>query len=181
MDHYVRRAHRSVYRNAWVEIEVHDIVHPTGALGEHVLVVTPPAVGVLVEDGDTLIFARQPRFGARREFVEIVKGGADAGEMPLDAARRELREELGLEARLWEALGEVFEIPSIVASPVTLFVARDLTRVPSEPEAVERIAETRMSAGEAIARARSGELSDAVTLAALLRYSKDTPAPRAPR
>lgn len=181
MDHYTRRSHRSVYRNPWVEVEVYDIVHPTGADGEHVLIVTPPAVAVLVLDGDDVVFTRQPRFGARREVVEIVKGGADDGEAPIDAARRELREELGLEAGRWEPLGEVYEIPSIMALPVTLFLARDLTHVGAEPEEIERIEEVRMPLNEAIERARAGELSDAVTLAALLRYSRDTPARPATR
>lgn len=181
MDRYTRRSQRSVYRNPWVEVEVHDVVHPTGATGEHVLIVTPPAVGIVVEDGAELVFASQPRFGARREFIEIVKGGADDGESPLDAARRELREELGFEAREWVSLGEVYEIPSIVANPVTLFVARTLVRVGAAPEAVEQIAAARMTLRDAFEKARSGELSDAVTLAALLRYSKDIPAPQAMR
>lgn len=173
MDHYTRRSHRSVYRNPWVEVEVHDIVHPTGADGEHVLIVTPAAVAVLVVDGDDVVFTRQPRFGARREVVEIVKGGADGGETPIDAARRELREELGLEAERWESLGEVYEIPSIIANPVSLFLACELTHVGAQPEEIERIEEVRMPLREALERARTGELSDAVTLAALLRYSTD--------
>jgi 8-oxo-dGTP pyrophosphatase MutT (NUDIX family) len=175
MDSYKRLAHRSVYRNPWVEVEVHDVVHPTGAQGEHVLIVTPPAVGVVVEDGEELVFTSQPRFGAGRRFIEIVKGGADDDdEAPIEAARRELQEELGLVAASWESIGEVYEIPSIVANPVTLFVARDLTRVAPAPEEIEQIAEERLTVADALDRAVRGELNDAVTLAALLRYSRGT-------
>ena len=170
MDPYTRLSHRIVYRNPWVEVQVHDIVHPTGASGEHVLIVTPQAVGVVVEDGEELIFTRQPRFGARARFLEIVKGGSDVDEAPVDAARRELREELGLEAAVLESLGEVYEIPSIVALPIQLFVARKLTHVDAANEHTEEIVAERMTIEEALQRAEAGELSDAVTLAALLRY-----------
>jgi 8-oxo-dGTP pyrophosphatase MutT (NUDIX family) len=171
MDPYVRRANRRVYGNPWLAVEVHDIVHPTGVAGEHVLIVTPPAVAIVVEDGDDLIFARQARFGARSEVIELVKGGAEEGEDLLAAARRELREELGIEAASWTSLGEVYEIPSIVSQPVTLFVARDLTHAEADLEAVEQIRAERLSFREAVERARRGDLNDAVTLAALFRYS----------
>lgn len=170
MDPYTRLRSRSVYRNPWVEVEVHDIVHPTGAPGEHVLIVTPQAVGVVVEDGDELIFTRQPRFGARSYVVEIVKGGADAGETPLAAAQRELREELGIVAATWVPLGEVYEIPSIVELPVLLFAARDLTHVAPANEDVEEIASERIPIAQALRDAERGELNDAVTIAALLRW-----------
>jgi 8-oxo-dGTP pyrophosphatase MutT (NUDIX family) len=170
MDPYQRLAKREVYANPWVAVEVHDIVHPNGAPGEHVLIVVPPASATLVIDGDSFVFAKQPRFGARSEQVEIVKGGAERGEDALASARRELREELGLEAERWMPLGFVYEIPSIVASPVELFLASGLRETSTEPEAVERIEPVRVPVDEAFAAAADGSISDAVTLAALLRY-----------
>ncbi len=170
MDPYERRARTEVYRNRWVTLEVHQIVHPTGVSGEHALVVTPPASGVLVVDGDAMIFASQPRFGARTSVIEIVKGGAEVDESPLACAKRELREELGVEASRWISLGVVWEIPSIVAHPVAIFLASELREVPCEQEAVERVERVRLPMAAAYAAARDGRIDDAVTLAALLRY-----------
>ena len=84
---YRRLAKREVYRNPWVAVEVHDIVHPTGAAGEHVLIATGRACGVLVVDGDAFVLARQARFAIDGIALEIVKGGADEGETPLACAR----------------------------------------------------------------------------------------------
>ena len=179
MDAYRRLRSREVYRNPWVCVEVHDIVHPSGIAGEHVAVVTPKASAVIVIDGEDLVFARQPRFAAGSEVIEIVKGGAAAGESMLACAQRELREELGLKAEAWEALGEVYEIPSIVVQPVALFVARGLWACPREPEDVESIEPVRMTARAAYERAASGGIVDAVTLAALLRWGLRTGALRA--
>jgi len=170
MDPYQRLRKREVYRNPWLGVEVHDIVHPTGKPGEHVLIVSPAATGVLVEEDGAFIFASQPRFGARANVLEIVKGGAEPDESPLECAQRELREELGLVARDWEPLGIAFEIPSIMSDPVTLFLASGLEHGESAPEEIERITPHRMSITEAFAAANSGEISDAVTLVALLRY-----------
>jgi len=167
---YRRLAHREIYSNPWVRADVHEIVHPTGAAGEHLLIATGRASGVLVVERDHFIFARQPRFAADRVVLEIVKGGAEEGESAEACAKRELREELGLTARTWTPLGEAYELPSIVERPVALFVARDLSRVPSAQESVEQIHAVRMPIAEAFRAARDGGIDDAVTLAALLRF-----------
>jgi len=167
---YQRLAAREVYRNPWVLVEVHDIVHPTGAEGEHVLIAAGRASGVLVVEGDTFVLARQPRFAADADMLEIVKGGADDGETALACAQRELREELGLEAGQWTALGHLHEIPSIVEHPVTLFLAQDLRAVETAQEHVEAVRPERITIADAFRAAVDGRIDDAVTLAALLRY-----------
>ena len=169
-DPYRRISKREVYRNPWLAVEAHDIVHPTGVQGEHVLVCGGRASGVLVLQDQTFIFARQPRFGARAMVLEIVKGGADDGETPLACAKRELREELGLQAASWMPLGTTLEIPSIMDTPVELFLATELSGVETDLENVEEITAVRMPVEEAYRAAIDGRIDDAVTLAALLRY-----------
>jgi ADP-ribose pyrophosphatase len=167
---YQRLAQRELYRNPWLAVHIHEMVHPTGAAGEHVAIATGRASGVLVIDGDAFILARQARFAADTQMLEIVKGGAEEGESALACAQRELREELGLMARDWKPLGVSYEVPSIIQDPVTLFVARDVRAVPSEPEPIEAIDAVRMPIDDAYRAARDGRIDDAVTLAALLRY-----------
>lgn len=151
-------------------------MHPNGRAGEHGLVVVPAASAVVALDGDDVVLAQQARFAVDRVVLEIVKGGAEPGESALAAAKRELREELGLTARRWDELGIVFEIPSIVEQPVSLFLARGLTAVRPEPEAVETIAAGRVPLSAALLAAARGEIRDAVTGVALMRaaqYLKD--------
>jgi 8-oxo-dGTP pyrophosphatase MutT (NUDIX family) len=169
-DPYVRIRMRELYRNPWLAVEAHEIVHPTGEPGEHVLVVIPQASGVVVEDGGDVLFTRQARFGARRDVIEIVKGGCDSGESALECAQRELLEELGIVAESWTELGSLYEIPSIVSEPLVLFLAGDVRSEQSKPEPNERIELVRMKAADAIAAALGGEIDDAVTVAALFRY-----------
>ncbi len=169
---FVRRTRRTTYENRWLRFEAHDIVHPNGQPGEHGVVITPRASAVVVLDGDDVVLARQARYAIDRIVLEIVKGGAAAGEAPLAAAQRELREELGLEAARWDDLGKVYEIPSVVQEGVSLFLARDLTTVARDLEDVETIDAVRMPFREALRAAGRGELADAVTATALLRAAQ---------
>lgn len=173
-DPYQRLRERELYRNRWLAVEAHEIVHPTGEPGEHLLVVTPPTCAVVVEDGGDLVFVRQARFAARARVVEIVKGGAEAGETGLAAAQRELREELGANANRWSRLGRLYEIPSIVGTPVELYVARDVTFSQARPESVESLEPVRLPTAAAMAATAGGEIDDAVTIAALFRFAVAT-------
>ena len=171
MDTYQRVAHHEIYRNPWVVAEVHEIVHPTGVAGEHLLVAPPRASAVVVRDGDEFIFTRQARFAAQAEIIEIVKGGADADETALACAQRELCEELGYIARTWRSIGRIWEIPSIVAPAVELFEASELSRVATTQEENERITEVRMTRSQIERAVCDQTLCDAVTLAALVRIT----------
>lgn len=170
MKQYRRLDSREVYRNPHVAVEAHRVQHPGGAEGEHALIVVPPSSAVVVSDGGDLLFARQPRFAAQAEIVELVKGGAEPGESPLECAKRELREELGLEAVHWGELGRLYELPSLLGEPVQIFLAHGVEHVESDQDVSEAIDLVRIPEDVAIAAAASGQISDALTVAALMRY-----------
>ncbi len=169
-DAYQRLSHKEIYRNPWLTVEAHQILHATGRPGEHLLVRTPQSCAVVVRDEEELLFARQPRFAARRAVIEIVKGGCNPTETPLDCAKRELFEELGARAREWSELGTLQEIPSIVDPPVICFSASDLEFAEPQPEDEESIATLRLRIDDALGAAIGGEIDDAVTAAALFRF-----------
>ncbi len=170
MKTYQRLDSREIYRNPFLSVEVHSIIHPSGVHGEHALIVTSPCSAVIVSDGGDLLFTRQPRFGAQAEVLEIVKGGAEEGESALECAQRETREELGVLAAHWKPLGFLYEIPSLMNVPVELFLAHGIEHVDSAPEPVETIELVRVPEQVAIQAAASGQINDALTVAALLRY-----------
>jgi ADP-ribose pyrophosphatase len=169
---FQRRAKRIVYANSWISFEAHDIVHPNGAPGEHGLVVAPPASAVVVYEDGFVWLTRQARFAVDQVVLEVVKGGAELGETPLAAAQRETREEIGVEAARWDALGIGLELPSLVDHDVALFLARDLTHVATDHERVESIETVRISFAEAVEAALGGGLDDAITVLALLRAQR---------
>ena len=77
------------------------------------------------------------RYAIERESIEVVNGAIDEGEEPLDAARRELQEELGIEAGEMLDLGPLDADTSQVLSPSRLFLARELKFSEPNPEGTE--------------------------------------------
>jgi 8-oxo-dGTP pyrophosphatase MutT (NUDIX family) len=172
MSGFIRRAKRTVYKNPWLRFEAHDIVHPNGQPGEHGVVVTPMACAVVVLDGADVLLTRQARFAIDRSVLEVVKGGSDDGESPLACAKRETREEIGVTAARWDAVGIAYEIPSIMQEPVHVFVARDIAHVPTELERVESIEIVRVPFLAALEGIANGEIDDAITALALFRAAR---------
>ena len=150
-------------------VEAHAIVHPNGEPGEHVVVRVDVACAVVVLDGEDVLLERQPRFAADRVMLEVVKGAGAPGETALGCARRETREEIGVVAERWDALGAVYEVPSIITGPVDCFLARRCTFAAPAPERVESIEPVRLPFVEAVEQARAGGIEDAVSAVALLR------------
>ncbi len=61
-------------------------------------------VKCVLTDGDRVLLVRHT-YGSRR--WDLPGGGRHRGERPIDAARREMHEELGLEIDSWQALGQL--------------------------------------------------------------------------
>jgi len=166
---YERLSRRVVYENRWLRFEAHEMVHPTGVAGEHGVIVTPPASAIVTFDGNDVLLVRQARFAVDDDVLEVVKGGRHDGEDALACAQRELREEAGVHAARWDALGIAYEIPSIVEHGVSLFLARELTTAAAQPEDVEAFDIVAMPLYDALGACVDGRIDDAVTAIALLR------------
>ena len=96
-------------------------------------------------------------------------GGAPLDEDPIDAARRELKEETGLTAAHWSELMKLHTSNSITDEVGYVFIATDLTEGDPEFEETEDLAIRRIPLHQAIHMATDGEITDAISVAALLR------------
>ena len=167
---YVRRAKRVVYENPWLRFEAHEMMHPNGRRGEHGVVVTPRASAVVLVDGDDVLLARQARFAVDRIVLEVIKGGRHAGKDGLACAQRESREEAGVAAARWNALGARTRFPRSCRRPVAV-PRHGLSAAPLPPEA-GRAHRGRADAVRRRARGCAGGDHDAITALALLRAQR---------
>lgn len=95
------------------------------------------AVMVLAIDGDDLLMIREYAVGPDRYELVCVKGLIDDGETPIEAANRELQEEIGYASEDIQYLRTVYTSPGHMFSPLHMFIARHLTpsKLPGdEPE-----------------------------------------------
>ena len=93
-------------------------------------------------DADTVLLVREYAAGLHRYELGLVKGRIDAGETPLQAADRELKEEAGYGARRLEVVRSLSLAPVYMSHETTVVLARDLypERLPGdEPEELEVI------------------------------------------
>ena len=99
------------------------------------------AVGVVVHDGERLYLVRQPRESVGvPDLLELPAGKLDIeGEAPLDAAKRELAEEIGKAAEDWEHLVSFYTSPGFTDEEVHLYLATGLSDASAEAEEDERI------------------------------------------
>jgi len=102
-------------------------------------VVHPGAVGVLaLDEHDRVLLLRQYRHPVRHELWEVPAGLLDAdGEVPQEAAARELREEADLVAGRYDVLAEWYSSPGGSDEALRVYLARDLSPV-AEGERFER-------------------------------------------
>ena len=98
-------------------------------------------------------------------------GGAPGDETPLEAAKRELREETGLDASNWTEFQRLHTSNSITDEVGVVFLARQLAQGATDFEETEDLAVRKLPIEEAIQMALEGQITDAISVAALLAYA----------
>ena len=129
----------------------------------------PRAVFVAaVTDDEELLLVRQYRHPVRDWTLEVPAGSVADGETPLDAARRELREEAGGTARAWTHLTTFFSSSAHLSLRSDAFLAVGVAVSEAAPEEGEDVTLLRMPLAEAVARARAGGFAEGQTALTIL-------------
>ena len=159
-----------VYRGKIIDLFLERVTLPNGAQAELEIIHHPggAAIVALDEDGRVCLL-RQYRHAVGGWVWELPAGKLDPGEPPLSTARRELQEEAGIQGARWESLGKIISSPGIFTEIVQLFLARGLRAVSAQHEAHEVFEVHWFPFSEALELARTGEITDAKTLAGLFR------------
>ena len=162
---------REVFRGRVINLRVDEIALSGGRTTTREVVEYPGAVVIIAAGSeDEVYLVRQWRHAISQFLLEFPAGGLEPGEEPLFAAKRELREEAGLEAARWTSLGHFFSSPGFANEILHIFLAEDLSPVDADPDDDEDLQVVRYTLSGLYEHPE--QLEDAKSLAALLLLQK---------
>lgn len=134
-------ASRVVYEGPIATVRVDTFSYEDGTEAERQVVAHPGAVAIVAHDDEHLHMVRQPREAVDEPaLLELPAGKLDVeGESRLECARRELAEEVSLNASEWSELKRFYTSPGFAEEEVTLFLATGLSEADVDPDPAERI------------------------------------------
>ena len=166
-------AHRDVCAHHHYSLHADDVVWPDGTVTSYGVFRQPEAALILpLTEERTTYIVRQWRHSWDTDAWELPAGTMEEGEEPAATARRELVEEVGLEARRWDALG-IARATAVSTMRFHFFLARDLSHVERRPEIYEQDMVIReLPLEEALELAADGTIQHAASIAALFRAER---------
>ena len=165
-----RKSTKTIYQNPWIRLEHEEVIDPGGQEGIYGVVhFKNIAVGIIPvdEEGYTYLVG-QYRYPLKQYSWEIPEGGCPLGADILQAAKRELVEETGIEAKEWEQIQHLHTSNSVSDECAYIFLARSLKFGESKPETTEELQIKKIKIEEAIEMVLKGEITDAMSVAGLL-------------
>ncbi len=133
----------TAYEGKVIDVRTDTFRYDDGEEADREIVAHPGAVGIVAHGDGVVWLVRQPREAVGDpELLEVPAGKLDVeGESHLDCAKRELAEEVGLEAAEWSEWKRFFTSPGFAEEEVTIFEATGLREVDDhepDPDGADR-------------------------------------------
>ncbi|MBI1974052.1 NUDIX hydrolase [Candidatus Micrarchaeota archaeon] len=158
-----------VFRGKKFSVRVEPVRLPNGkTLMTEGLVKRPGANVIPFVDKDTILLAYQYRPVVKKWIYQLCGGKIEKDETPIENARKELEEELGYTAGRMRLIAKFYTAPHMSNDFQYIFVATKLKKSWKALEEHEVIKTKRLKLSTALKMIRSGEITDATTIAGLL-------------
>ncbi len=158
-----------VFGNDYFKVFEDKVIQPDGKHGEYATIEFISGVSILpIDDEDFVYLTKQFRYVAGRETLEVVAGGIE-DEQPIEAAKRELKEELGITAEEISEIGAIQLDNSIIKAESNFFIARKLSFGKTDRDENEEMEVVKVSFREAVEKVLSGDITHASSCVLLLK------------
>ncbi|MCI0710672.1 MAG: NUDIX hydrolase [Chloroflexi bacterium] len=159
----------TVFEGRVFDLQVKSVRLPDGSASKRDIIQHPGAVAVVpLFNNERVILVRQFRSALETIMWEIPAGTLEPGEEPLAAAERELREEIGYHPNNLIPLGGIHVAPGYSSEYIHIYLSTELSAVASGGDVDEFIEKHDMPLSEAFTLLRTGQITDAKTIAGLL-------------
>ncbi len=170
---FVETSRSTKYENRWLRVEETIVVRPDGSPGIFGLAhIGAGATVVALDAGGNVLLVKEYKYAVERETIELISGGIDAGETPVEAGLRELAEETGYVAGRATYIGAVDPFTTIVSGLVHLILAEDLTYRPNATPTGDLVEPMRVPFNQAMQMVEDGTITHAPSCVALLRVAR---------
>lgn len=143
---------------------------PNGRIASREVVEHPGGVAILPLDGeDCVTLVRQYRYPFHTVVTELPAGKLERGEDHRPAGLRELEEEVGMKAAEFTYLGCLAMSPGFCTEVLHMYLATGLQQGECHPDEDEFLERVRMPFDTLVAQIMSGEITDAKTVATVLK------------
>lgn len=163
---------RVVYKNPWIQVREDRVIRPDGKKGIYGVIESKDSVYIVpVSSRRDVVLIGQYRYPTKVFSWEIPAGGS-GGQGLLAAAKRELKEETGLIAKRWNAVGSFQVLNGYCSEWGHIFVARGLYNTNVHAQREEGITAMKVvSYQSALAMIARGDITDGLSIVALLRVA----------
>lgn len=163
------------YENSWIKVDEHQVVNPAGGKGIYGTVhFKNKATGIIpIDHENNTWLVGQYRYVLNAWSWEIPEGGGALDTDILQSAKRELKEETGLEARQWTLIQKAHLSNSVSDEEGYVFLAEGLTDGERNPEDTEADLKVwKLPFKQALKMVLDGEITDSLSVMGILKLAR---------
>jgi 8-oxo-dGDP phosphatase len=161
----------TIIKDNWIDLRADECTTPAGVNISPYYILRYPdwAHSICLDQDDRVCVVKQYRHGASRVMMELPGGVIEAGEDPLEAAKRELLEETGIRASHWRACGDFSPNPATHTNRFHVFACRVQSIEAPQPDASEEIRSDFLTLDQVRVAIETGDFGQLLHIGALCR------------
>ncbi len=160
---------RIIFKGGIIDLYLDKVKLPNGKIATREKVSHPGAVGIVpITEKGNILLVKQFRYPVKKVLMEIPAGKIDKGEIPLECAKRELKEETGAAGGKLIHLKTFYSSPGFCNEIMHLFMAEGFKKGNKCPEDDEFLEIVEIKMEDSLSFIESGRLKDAKTIIGIL-------------